>query len=194
MWCASIQTSTVQPVEEREMAMKTNPTMSEMERRAVEALQALLGQVSVIKLKEIRVAPLTTGDTGIVARVDVLGHRHTLTCEVRENAQPQNLRETLQRLHDGAARCGEPATPVLIAPYLSPEAQALCKESHAGFLDLEGNARLTLGEAFIGKRSRSVRNTHRSTAAYARPATASAQRLSLSHAGNSNRTLSAVGD
>jgi hypothetical protein len=194
MWRARIQTSTVQPVEEREMAMKTNPTMSEMERRAVEALQALLGQVSVIKLKEIRVAPLTSGDAGIVARVDVLGHRHTLTCEINENAQPQNLRETLQRLHDGAARCDEPATPVLIAPYLSPEAQALCKESHAGFLDLEGNARLTLGEAFIGKRSRAARNTHRSTAAYARPTTASTQRTTVGHAASSGRTVSVFGN
>lgn len=174
--------------------MKTNPTMSEMERRAVEALQALLEQVSVIKLKEIRVAPLTTGDSGIVAHVDVLGHRHTLTCEVKENTQPQNLREALQRLHDGAARCDEPATPVLIAPYFSPEAQALCKESHTGFLDLEGNARLTLGEAFIGKRSRAARNTHRSTAVYARPATASAQRLPLGHAGSGSRTVSTFGN
>lgn len=174
--------------------MKTNPTMSEMEKRAVEALQALLGQVSVIKLKEIKVAPLTTGDAGIVARVDVLGHRHTLTCEIKENTQPQNLREALQRLHDGAARCDEPATPVLIAPYLSPEAQALCKESHAGFLDLEGNARLTLGETFIGKRSRAARNAHRSTAAYARPATGTAQRLPLGHSGNGSRSISAFGN
>ncbi len=172
--------------------MKTNPTMSELEKRAVEALQALLGQVSVIKLKEIKLAPRATGDAGIVAQVDVLGHRHTLTCEVKENAQPQNLREALQRLHDGAARCDGPTTPVLIAPFLSPEAQTLCKESHAGFLDLEGNARLTLGEAFIGKRSRTIRNTHRSTAAYARSA-ASPQRLPLGHASGS-RSLLACGD
>jgi len=173
--------------------MKTNPTMSELERRAVEALQALLGQVSVIKLKEIKLAPLTTGDPGIVARVEVLGHRHTLACEVRENAQTQNLREALQRLHDGAAHYDEPATPVLIAPYLSPEAQTLCKESHAGFLDLEGNARLALGEAFIGKRSRSARNAHRSTAAYARPV-AGSQRLPLAHAASGGRTVTAFGD
>jgi hypothetical protein len=47
-------------------------------------------------------------------------------------------------------------TPVLIAPYLSPEAQTLCKERDAGFLDLEGNARLSPGEVFIGKRSMNV--------------------------------------
>lgn len=174
--------------------MKTNPTMSELEKRAVEALRTLLEQVSVIKLKEIKLAPLTTGDTGIVARLDVLGHRHTLNCEIKENAQPQNLREALHKLHDGAAQCDEPATPVLIAPYLSPEAQTLCKESHAGFLDLEGNARLALGEAFIGKRSRTLGNAHRSTAAYPRPAAASTPRLPLAHAARGGRSVSTFGD
>ena len=43
---------------------------------------------------------------------------------------------------------------VLIAPYLlPPEAQALCKERSASYLDLEGNAHLAFGEVFIGKRS-----------------------------------------
>ncbi len=45
------------------------------------------------------------------------------------------------------------ATPVLIAPHLSPEAQALCKETRVAFLDLEGNARLFVGEVFIVMRS-----------------------------------------
>jgi hypothetical protein len=45
------------------------------------------------------------------------------------------------------------AIPVLIAPRLSPEAQALCKENQVGFLDLEGNARLTVGDFFIVMRS-----------------------------------------
>jgi hypothetical protein len=94
----------------------------------------------VIKLTEIEIAPLTTGETGFVAHVDVMGHGQTLICEVKENAQPHILPEVLQKLNDGAAYYDESATPVLIAPHFSPEAQTLCKESHASFLDLEGNA------------------------------------------------------
>ena len=128
--------------------MKTNNSMDDLEARATEALRALLGEVSVIKLKGIR----HEGKGAVLAHVDVLGHSHTLACEVKTNAGPENLRSTLRELHDDAAHFRD-AVPVLIAPYLSPEAQALCKENKAGFLDLEGNARLALGEVFIGKRA-----------------------------------------
>lgn len=129
--------------------MHTKHSMDELESRALDALRALLGQVSVIKLQEIR-----RGAGGpMLAVVDVLGHSHTLACEIEPNAQPESLRTALDGLRNGAAQCGSAATPVLIAPYLSPEAQALCKERSASYLDLEGNARLALGEIFIGMRA-----------------------------------------
>jgi hypothetical protein len=128
--------------------MKTKNSMDEMEARATEALRALLGEVSVIKLKGIR----REAKGAVLAHVDVLGHSHTLACEVKSNAGPENLRNVLRELHEETAHMRD-AVPVLIAPYLSPEAQAMCKENHAGFLDLEGNARLALGEVFIGKRA-----------------------------------------
>lgn len=127
--------------------MKMKSSMDELELRATEALRALLGQVSVIKLKGIR----RESKGSVLADVDVLGHRHTLACEVKPNAQPENLRTALRQL-SGAHR-KETTIPVVIAPYFSPEAQAICKESQAGFIDLEGNARLALGEVFIGKRA-----------------------------------------
>lgn len=42
-------------------------------------------------------------------------------------------------------------TPVLVAPFLSSVAQALCREQGVGFLDLdlEGNARLAFDAVFI---------------------------------------------
>jgi hypothetical protein len=41
------------------------------------------------------------------------------------------------------------ATPVFIAPYLTLEAQALCREQAVGFLDFEGNALLVFDGIFI---------------------------------------------
>jgi len=145
--------------------MKTKNSMDDLELRATEALRALLGQVSVIKLKEIRRA----SKGSVLADIDVLGHRHTLACEVRPNAQPENLRTALRELNNSHRK--DATIPVVIAPFMSPEAQAVCKESHAGFIDLEGNARLAMGEVFIGKRAfspvaatapQSVRGSHRS--------------------------------
>jgi hypothetical protein len=72
---------------------------------------------------------------------------------VNADTRPSKVRASLRKLQECAAHLAGETTLVLIAPYLSPEAQTLCKESHAGFLDLEGNARLSLGEVFIGKRS-----------------------------------------
>lgn len=129
--------------------MKRNSTTDDLELRAIDALRALLGQVSVIKIKEIRRTPKGP----MVACLEVLGHKHLLACEIEVNTRPESLSSALDELCKDAAECAGAATPLLIAPYLSPEAQALCKERSASYLDLEGNARLAVGEVFIGKRS-----------------------------------------
>jgi hypothetical protein len=136
------------------MPMKTDREATEFEVRASEALKALLEQVSAIRLKEMKHEPPARGRTAeILVHIDIYGRSHTLTCKVNPDTRPSKVRASLKKLQDSAAHLAGKATPVLIAPYLSPEAQTLCKESHAGFLDLEGNARLSLGEVFIGKRS-----------------------------------------
>ncbi len=156
--------------------MKTNTATTELEIRAAEALAAVLAQISGVKLKEMRREPASRGHiAGFWAWIDVFGHSHTLACEVRTNAEPSHLREALRDFHNGAPHLPGDATPVIIAPYLSPEAQAICKESDAGFLDLEGNARLAVGELFIGMRSLPCRATSRLSAASPKPPARSAQ-------------------
>ena len=147
--------------------MKTKRAASELELRAAEALKVLLGQVSAIKLKGMkkRESQGSRHAAEILAHIDVYGHSHTLACEVKAEADPLNLRDVLKELRQSAAHFDRHATPVLIAPYLSPEAQALCKESHAAFLDLEGNARIAIGEVFIGKRTFAHRHTQPSALA-----------------------------
>ena len=137
--------------------MKTDWAANELEVRAAEALKSLLEEVSGVKLKEMkRQSPAHGLAAEILAHIDIHGHSHTLACEVNADTRPSKVRASIKKLQDCAAHLAGETTPVLIAPYLSPEAQALCKESHAGFLDLEGNARLSLGEVFIGKRSMRV--------------------------------------
>jgi hypothetical protein len=133
-----------------------------MRLRATEALKLVLCGVSSAKLKEIRLEPSPKGGrAAFAACVDVLGRCHTLVCEITSSSQPAKLRIALEMLREDAARIASDATPVLIARHLSPEAQDLCKTFRAGFLDLEGNARVALGEVFIGKRSMPVRSQKR---------------------------------
>lgn len=134
--------------------MKSEPRVAELEAHAAEALRALLEQTSAVKIRELKHASQARGRSGeLVASIDVYGHSHTLACEVSADASPGKVRASLKKLQNCAARLTGEATPVLIAPYFSPEVQALCKANHAGFLDLEGNARIAFGEFFIGRRS-----------------------------------------
>jgi hypothetical protein len=124
-----------------------------MELQAVDELRATLQQVSVIKVREIKIESHgRRNEKDIVAHVDIYGHSHDLVCRVTESAEPQRIRRMLVEMHKSVKGAGGNA-PVLIAPSLTAELQALCREEEIGFLDLEGNACLYLNEVFIVKRS-----------------------------------------
>ncbi len=158
--------------------MKSNNAPADLERRATDALKALLGQISAIKVKEMRREAHTQGRrVEILADIDVYGHTHLLACGVKAHGDPAQLRSALRDLRNDVASLAGNATPVIIAPYLSPEAQQLCKESNACFLDLEGNARLTLGEVFIHTRSLPSQGANRTTAESASASRTSSHRV-----------------
>ena len=135
--------------------MKSIHSIKTLEAQAADALKALLRQVSAVELLEMKLEPEDSAgrQIDILALVGVYGQSHTLACKVTTSSHPRYVRKALRELNDGAALLAQKVTPVFIAPYISPEAQALCTESKTGFLDLENNARLMLGEVFIGKRS-----------------------------------------
>jgi hypothetical protein len=131
-----------------------------LENEAIEALRETLGQISVIKIKEIVVeSHRHRGDKTIIAHVEIYGHAHRLVCQVAGSSDSLDLQRTFLELRKLHAGFPGGTTPVLIAPSLSEEAQNLCNESNTGFLDLEGNARLYLDEVFIVKRSLPLRRT-----------------------------------
>ena len=155
--------------------MRAGDSLNDLERSATAALRTLLNQVSAIRLKEIRrELSGSGGDSVLFADIDVLGRGYTLVCEVKPSIQPESLRSWLETPvgREREAR-------VLIAPHLSAEAQALCKRSHAGFLDLEGNARISLGEVFIGRRNIACRSANRQVNCPSRPIGKTASRAEL---------------
>jgi hypothetical protein len=130
--------------------LKVGNTVKTIEARAVEALKALLYQVPAIKLKGFERQPhAASGQVDILARLSISGKRRLLACEVRTSGQPRHVRVALLQLRNYIAHLGGEATPVLIAPFLSPQAQALCREQGVSFLDLEGNVRLVFDGIFI---------------------------------------------
>jgi hypothetical protein len=126
--------------------LKLRYSVKEIEDRAADALQGLLKQIPKLKLKTLK-----TQKTGadILARVNALGQQHLLVGEVKSNGQPRYVRDAIYQLRSYIAQLGEPATPVLIAPYLSPASRELCTQNGVSFLDFEGNTRIVFGTVFI---------------------------------------------
>lgn len=134
--------------------MKPITTKQELRIRAAEALRAVLSEVSGTKVREISHPSADQGSGGaFTASVEVYGRRHTLACEIAHDDQPAHLRALISELCSGVNSAQTGATPVIIAQHISDEARDVCRQSHAGFLDLEGNARIALGEVFILKRT-----------------------------------------
>jgi len=133
--------------------LKLANSVKSVEASAVEALNAVLGQVPALNLKVIEVgAKARDAEIDILVRLNISGRRHVLACEVKTDGQPRYVRLGLLQLRKYVAQLGKDATPVLIAPFLSSQAQALCREQGVSFLDLEGNVRLVFDGIYIERR------------------------------------------
>ncbi|MCW0001538.1 type IV toxin-antitoxin system AbiEi family antitoxin [Pararhizobium sp. YC-54] len=120
----------------------------DLEIRAADAIKALLERVPVIKVEKIELTP-PRFSVDILAELTMDGNRRLLACEVKPIGQPRHVRAALLQLRKASVQFDPPATPIFIAPYLSPEAQALCREFDVGYLDLVGNAWLAFDTVFI---------------------------------------------
>jgi hypothetical protein len=129
--------------------LKSDESMKHLEDRAIEAVRDILHRVP-LQLWSID-RPELGDDTGIdfLADLGIDGKQHLLACQVKSQGQPRQVRGAIFELLSATRRLQLPATPVFIAPYLSPEAQALCTQHDVGFVDLVGNARLVFDKVYI---------------------------------------------
>ena len=125
-----------------------------LDTQAIEALRETLRQISVIKVKQICVdRHAHRGEKTILGYIEIYGHAHLLACKMVCDCDLPHLKRAVRELQQIEKERGVVVMPILIAPSMSEEAQALCHENNIGFLDIEGNARLYLDEVFIVKRS-----------------------------------------
>lgn len=123
--------------------------MKEMITQAREALHRLLSQVSIIEIESLEQNVAEAADAAdLLAHIKTAKTAHTLVCEVLPNGQPRHVRTALLQLHEHVAY-QKKAIPVLMAPYLSPAARAMCRDKQVGFLDLQGNAWIAFDGVFI---------------------------------------------
>lgn len=129
--------------------MKTADSVK-IEQQAADALRSILAEVPAIDWLEVRNVA-KEDEIDLIAHIEVFGHRHTLVAEVKSSGQPRYVRSALLQLQEYVKHRADPVTPVFIAPYLSAEAQDLCRKYEVAYLDLEGNARLAFGTFFIAR-------------------------------------------
>lgn len=124
--------------------------MKDAEGHASEALRGLLEKIPIIRVEGIG-AEAVSGDwkPDLIARLQVDGQPHLLICGYTSNGQPRYARSALLELRNYVAQRAPAATPVYIAPYLSPSVRQLCEEKGVCYLDLAGNARIAFGGVFI---------------------------------------------
>lgn len=133
--------------------LKHSESVKQIEARAAEALRELLEQVPAIRVLAVEQEIADAGEQiDILVHLEASGRHHTLACDVKANGQPRYVRAALSQLRSYVAGQAPGTIPVLVAPYLSPNVQALCSEQGVGFLDLQGNVRLTFDGIFIERK------------------------------------------
>lgn len=133
--------------------LKEAAAVNEAEAHAGEALRRLLEKVPILQIEDIVFEAVSDRwEPDLIAQLLVDGRRHMLICEYKSNGQPRYARPALLELRDYVAQRAPQATPVFIAPYISPAVRQLCEEKGVGYLDLEGNARIAFGGVFIERR------------------------------------------
>ncbi|MDR5781971.1 type IV toxin-antitoxin system AbiEi family antitoxin [Caballeronia sp. LZ065] len=118
--------------------------------RAEEALREMLAHVPALRIESINdVSALDDWKPNLVVRITVKDQTHLLICVLKPSGQPRYARGALLELRRHVARHPPGATPVFIAPYISPAVRQLCSEEHASYLDLQGNTRIAFDGVFI---------------------------------------------
>jgi len=117
--------------------------------RPEDALRKLLETIPVIQIDSIEHEAVSSqGVPDLIARLLVAGRPHLLICAYKSNGQPRHARSALLELRDYVMQRAD-ATPVFMAPYISPAVRQLCEDRKVGYLDLQGNARIAFDGVFI---------------------------------------------
>lgn len=137
---------------------------SEVQSRFLKSFGTLYPQLTFRGLR--RLAHGSLGPYAFVLRV-TLGRAVLpvdMLCVALTEGYPEEVRRFIQRIGQHGDRPESPDTvPVLIAPYLSPESQALCRAAGVGYFDLAGNAGLDTASVYLelgGRPNPNAREKH----------------------------------
>lgn len=132
--------------------LKVDKLMNKTELQGREALESLLSQIPVIGIRDVQwERPLASQEVDLIVHLQTAEQPYQLFCDILPSGQPRYVNHALLKMREEVTRGGPEVVPILIAPYFSPATRDVCQQNHVGYLDLEGNARISFGSVFIDR-------------------------------------------
>jgi hypothetical protein len=132
--------------------MLKNPHSMNLEQDAVTKVQGLLREVPFVNIEGIEQEPKRQGNDyhpDFQIRVRLHNRRYNLVCEVKASGQPRYVRSAISQLRFYLNQAQPGGVGLVVAPFLSPASQKICRDEEFGFVDLQGNCRLVFDGVFI---------------------------------------------
>jgi hypothetical protein len=121
-----------------------------IEDKAEEVLRTFLGEIPFLKARLKRQPAQEGSHIHFIADLQVSGTQKRLLIECKSTGEPRFVRDAVLRL-DRQRQNDPKAYAVFMAPYVSPEAAALCAEENIGYIDFSGNCHFSTPPLFIHK-------------------------------------------
>ena len=141
--------------------MKSAETVKELEIMAVAAVCDLISHVPNLEISSVDYEENVGHDYQSDSRIALSrgGVSYALIVEVKGNGAPRFVRSAIYQLRDYVAHvdqsnhadASQRLIPMLVSPYLSPEARAICTDHNVAYLDLFGNAHLAFDSVYIDR-------------------------------------------
>ena len=122
----------------------------ELEDKAEEVLRTFLDEIPFLKSRLKRQPAEDDSHIDFIADLQVSGTPKRLLIECKSTGEPRFVRDAVLRL-DRQRQDDPKAYAVFMAPYISPEAAALCAEENIGYIDFSGNCYFSTPPLFIHK-------------------------------------------
>jgi hypothetical protein len=126
------------------------------------AFQALKESLEEIPFLQLANSPASKNASGPDFRMGVRVQNRSLTilAEYKSSGQPRLAREAALQIKDWLDK-GWGDYGVFTAPYISPDAAAVCKEAGIGYLDLAGNCLLSFETIYVHREGKPNSNIQR---------------------------------
>ena len=129
------------------IGLKTDTVIDRVE----QTLSSCLQEIPFLKVRKVKAEARQYGwKPGLIVKCQNGTQEKVLVVEAKENGQPKIARETVNQLLIYLKDFPK-SYAIFAAPYISPQAAALCIQNGIGYLDFAGNCFLNFDRVFVKK-------------------------------------------